>query len=117
MSNPVLLSEPTGCICGQEEQPVKQVAANTIKVPADTAPIPASEARFMTIEPIPNRNPEVLPAFCGARDVLCSAITRSRGHQHIFMMRATQHQTGVHPEALADPVAREWCRGGHNEAG
>jgi hypothetical protein len=38
---------------------------------------------------------------------LCYAITRSRerGHQHIFVMQTTQHRSGAHPEALADPMA------------
>jgi hypothetical protein len=35
----------------------------------------------------------------------------------MFVMQATQHRSGVHPEALADPMAHEWCPGGHNEAG
>jgi hypothetical protein len=35
----------------------------------------------------------------------------------MFVMQATQHRSGAHPEALADPTAGEWCRGGHNEAG
>jgi hypothetical protein len=32
-------------------------------------------------------------------------------------MHAAQHRSGVHPEALADPMAVERCRRPHNEAG
>ena len=38
---------------------------------------------------------------------LCSAITRSRprGRQQILVMQPTQHRSGAHAEALADPMA------------
>ena len=48
---------------------------------------------------------------------LCSAITRSRGRRQTFVMQATRHRSGAHPEGLADPTAGRWCRGGHDEAG
>jgi hypothetical protein len=32
-------------------------------------------------------------------------------------MHATRQRSDAHPEALADPMAGEWCRGGHDEAG
>jgi hypothetical protein len=32
-------------------------------------------------------------------------------------MQTAQHRSGAHPVALADPMAAEWCRGGHNEVG
>ena len=49
-------------------------------------------------------------------DLLCSAITRSRqrGHQTIFVMQPTQHRSGAHREALADPRAGHWCRSRHH---
>jgi len=48
-----------------------------------------------------------------------SAITRSRrrGHQQILVRRATRQRSDAHAEALADPMAGQWCRGGSNEAG
>jgi len=54
-----------------------------------------------------------------AREDLCSAFIRSRqrGRQLILVMQATQHRSGVHPEALSDPMAGEWCRGRHDEIG
>jgi transposase-like protein len=48
---------------------------------------------------------------------VCSAITRSRRRQQIFVMQAAQHRSGAHREALADPMADRWCRGRHEEAG
>jgi len=49
--------------------------------------------------------------------ILCSAITRSRrrGRRHTFVMQATQHRPGVHPESLADSMVGQWCRGEHVE--
>jgi hypothetical protein len=35
----------------------------------------------------------------------------------MFVMQATQHRSGAHREALADPTAGEWCRGRRNEVG
>jgi hypothetical protein len=35
----------------------------------------------------------------------------------MFVMQATRHRPGGHPEALADPMVGEWCRGRHDEAG
>jgi hypothetical protein len=35
----------------------------------------------------------------------------------MFVMQATQHRSGEHAETLGDPVAGQWCRAGHNEAG
>jgi hypothetical protein len=32
-------------------------------------------------------------------------------------MQANRHRSDAHPEALADPMAGERCRGGHDEAG
>jgi hypothetical protein len=32
-------------------------------------------------------------------------------------MQATQHRSGAHPEALAEPMAGWWCRGRDDEAG
>jgi len=32
------------------------------------------------------------------------------------MIQAAQHRSGAHPEALADPMAGQWCRGRHVEA-
>jgi hypothetical protein len=32
-------------------------------------------------------------------------------------MQATRHRSGAHTKALADATARQWCRGGHDEAG
>jgi hypothetical protein len=43
--------------------------------------------------------------------------SRPRGRQPIFVMQTAQHRSGAHAEALADPMAGEWCRGGHDEAG
>jgi len=34
-----------------------------------------------------------------------------------FLMQATQHPSGAHPEGLSDPTASEWSRGRHDEAG
>jgi hypothetical protein len=35
----------------------------------------------------------------------------------MFVMQTSQRRSGAHPEALADPPAGEWCRGGHDKAG
>jgi hypothetical protein len=48
---------------------------------------------------------------------LCSAITRSRGRRRRFVMQATRHRSGAHPDGLADPTTGWWRRGGHNESG
>ena len=39
------------------------------------------------------------------------------GRRRMFVMRATGHRSGAHPEALAESTAGQWCRGGHDEAG
>jgi hypothetical protein len=35
----------------------------------------------------------------------------------MFVMRATRHRSGAHPEGLTDPTADQWLRGGRDEAG
>jgi hypothetical protein len=35
----------------------------------------------------------------------------------MFMMPATRHRSSAHREALDDPMAGQWRRGRHNEAG
>jgi len=35
----------------------------------------------------------------------------------MFVMQATQHRSGAHPEALADPTAGSWWRGRPDEVG
>jgi hypothetical protein len=34
-----------------------------------------------------------------------------------FVTQTTRQRSGAHPEALADPTAGWWRRGGHDEAG
>ena len=55
-------------------------------------------------------------AFITALVLRNYSITPTRAPQ-TFVMRATRHRSGAHPEGLADPTAVEWCRGGHDEAG
>ena len=51
-------------------------------------------------------------------DLLCSANIRSRrcARPQVFVMRATRHRTGAHPEGLADSMAGQCRRGRPDEA-
>jgi len=49
---------------------------------------------------------------------LCSAITRSRrrGRRQIFVMQATQHRSGAHPEGYCQINSRAWADATHSSA-